>query len=97
MSEIGSNTFQNTSRVRMSGPYQHRESRDPVRIKCTNCSNRVLAVVDVKQLFAYRKGDPRIAQTGYDREISTEHWCLDCLRSAFIEDDRNRTKVSVAI
>lgn len=73
------------------------DSKRPVRIKCTNCGNKVLIVVQTKQLFAYPPGDPRIAATGYDREISTENWCLSCIRSSFIEDDNYRTKVAVAI
>jgi DNA-directed RNA polymerase subunit RPC12/RpoP len=90
--DVGENTF----RVGRKRRFYNNETSDlrPARLKCANCGNKVLFVVKVQQLFAYPKGQ---VKDGYDRQLNTEHWCLNCIRGANIEDDSSKTRVSVAI
>jgi len=68
----------------------------PLRVQCAKCPNKVTKYVKVRTLYAYPRNHPRIAQTGEDRQIVVELWCLSCIRGANVEDDYYKTTVSIA-
>lgn len=88
MSEIGTNTFAVNRRKRT-----YRDQ--PKRLKCFNCGNKVLAVVQTVRVFSYPPKDPRIARDGVDGELLRENWCLACIRAAPMEDDSGKCPVSI--
>lgn len=67
----------------------------PVRVQCARCPNKVTKYVKVRTLYAYPRNHPAISKTGVDRQIVVELWCLSCLRGANVEDDYQRTPVSI--
>jgi hypothetical protein len=91
--EIGTNSFRADKKSRAIN--LSRDNRIPVRTRCANCGNRAYIIIPTYQLFAYPPGDPRIRQTGKDREEQWENWCFNCVRSGYIEDDMGRTSISV--
>lgn len=68
----------------------------PVRVQCAKCPNKVTKYVKVRTLYAYPRNHPAISRTGVDRQIVVELWCLSCIRGANVEDDSQRTTVSIA-
>jgi len=92
MSDVGSNSFAVNRRSRHITDY---DPRRPVRMKCAKCGQRVLNVIPVKTLWALPPA--MVAKNKKDREINVEHWCLACVRSADVEDDRSQTNVSVLV
>ena len=90
MSEVGSNTFSVGTRSRFTSDA---DPRRPVRMKCAKCGMRVLNAVEIKTLWALPP--EMIRKGGKDRQILLEHWCLSCIRSANVEEDRGQINVSV--
>lgn len=67
----------------------------PIRVQCAKCPNRVFKYVKVRTMYALPKSHPLLRKEGVDRQIVIEMWCLSCLRGANVEDDYQRTPVSI--
>ena len=68
----------------------------PLRVQCAKCPNHVTKYVKVRTMYALPRNHPQVQKEGVDRQVIVELWCLSCIRSANVEDDYYRTRVSIA-
>lgn len=95
-SEVGSNSLSRVKSARQSNAAMNSSNMVPIRVKCARCPNHMYKYVQVRQLWAFKPGDPRITRLGVDRQVTVENWCLSCMRSLGIDDDNVRTAISIS-
>lgn len=96
MSEVGSNSLSRVRGSRRSDATMNNSGMIPIRVKCARCPNAMYKFIQVRQLWAFKQGDPRITKYGADRQVTVENWCLSCMRTLGIDDDNARTAISIS-
>ena len=94
--EFGTNSIRNYRRIRRTMYDPRRDDLIPGKLPCANCGERCTVTIPIVKVFLYPKGDPRIAKNGAEYEKHTSYWCIDCARSAPIENDKRVTNISVS-